>query len=436
MPPASTRHAAPAARPSALPGPTTPGRGQFLASLEGLRAVACCGIIITHVAFQTGADTGGLLNRVMARTDFFVPVFFALSGFLLWRRHRGDFGRRAPLVGGGLRRSAKLRGAQEATVATAPDRRATPDGPLLRLVGYYVKRLGRIMPAAWATILTVVIFLPVVGRPGIVQVLANLGMVQIYVPGGLLGGLTHLWSLSVELAFYLVLPLIAVALSGLTRRGRVAVILGVALASLGWAFLPGLNGEPSPGGLNPHVMPPAFAAWFAVGLLSAEAEGAIGANPIRWQGWVARIRRFRWALWLLAGAALLVAANDGPEGLTYATPGEFARRIVYGAVFAAALVTPYALAPQSRWLTSPVMQTLGRWSYSIFLWHVAVLSLVFPLLGIQLFTGHTAVVLVATVVLTIPVAALSYSLVEEPSRRWVNRTWGAYAASRASSRSS
>ena len=63
----------------------------FLPALEGLRAIACSGIIITHVAFQTGADTGNLLNRMMARTDFFVPVFFALSGFLLWRRHRADF---------------------------------------------------------------------------------------------------------------------------------------------------------------------------------------------------------------------------------------------------------------------------------------------------------------------------------------------------------
>ena len=57
----------------------------FLPALEGLRAIACSGIIITHVAFQTGADTGNLLNRMMARTDFFVPVFFALSGFLLWQ---------------------------------------------------------------------------------------------------------------------------------------------------------------------------------------------------------------------------------------------------------------------------------------------------------------------------------------------------------------
>lgn len=69
------------------------------------------------------------------------------------------------------------------------------------------------------------------------------------------------------------------------------------------------------------------------------------------------------------------------------------------------------------------MQALGRWSYSIFLWHMSMLSLVFPLLGIGLFQGYTALVLVATFVLTVPVAALSYAVVEEPARQWINAWW-------------
>ena len=135
------------------------------------------------------------------------------------------------------------------------------------------------------------------------------------------------------------------------------------------------------------------------------------------------IIRFRWVFWLIALAALAVAASDGPEGLTHAEPAEFARRTFYGLVFAAALIIPYAVAPRSAVLESAPMQALGRWSYSIFLWHMAMLSLVFPLLGIGLFQGHTAVVLVATFVLTVPVAALSYALVEEPARRGINSWW-------------
>ena len=68
-------------RPAFRPG--------FLPALEGLRAVASIGIIGTHAAFQTGHDTGALWERALGRFDFFVAVFFTLSGFLLWRSHRG-----------------------------------------------------------------------------------------------------------------------------------------------------------------------------------------------------------------------------------------------------------------------------------------------------------------------------------------------------------
>lgn len=391
----------------------------FLPALEGLRAVACSGIIIAHVAFQTGADTGGLFNRMMARTDLFVPVFFALSGFLLWRRHRADF---PP--------AAIFRG--DATTWA-------------RLLGYYVKRVGRIFPAYLVLVLLVLAMFPVAEGPPLLQMLANVTMTQIYVTDGLVGGLTHLWSLSVEMTFYLVLPLMVLGFGWARRPVRItAIILGAGL-SFGWAFIPAFAEAPGPGELNPHIMPPAFTAWFALGFMAAELETIIlekaradaDAQPeinahtqvhnlvdtrmqlpvVRW------IMRLRWVFWLGAIAALAVAASDGPEGLTHAEPAEFARRTFYGLIFAAALIVPYAVAPRSALLESVPMQALGRWSYSIFLWHMAMLSLVFPLLGIGLFQGYTGVVMVFTFILTVPVAALSYALVEEPARRGINSWW-------------
>lgn len=366
---------------------TSTTRPRFLPALEGLRAIACCGIIVTHVAFQTGADHGSLFNRMMARTDFFVPVFFALSGFLLWRGYHGSFSL------------------------------STDAANLRAIAGYYVKRVGRIMPAYWVTVIAVLLIFPVAGRPGVLAMIANLFLGQIYIGHGLLGGLTHLWSLCVEMAFYLVMPLLAIAFGRRNRAVRVGIIIALSALSFGWAFIPAFAEAPGPGELNPHIMPPAFTAWFGVGLLSAELEGISGPRTER------IITRIRPVFWLLAIAMLAVAASDGPEGLTHAEPAEFARRTLYGLVFAASLITPYALAPRSAFLESPWMQALGRWSYSIFLWHMAMLSLVFPLLGINLFSGHTALVMVATFVLTVPVAALSYSLVEEPARRHINAWW-------------
>ena len=191
--------------------------------------------------------------------------------------------------------------------------------------------------------------------------------------------------------------------------------------------------------MNPHTMPPAFAAWFAIGLLSAEAEAWVLGNPERSRRLVAALYRLRPLFWLIALAALVVAAVDGPQGLVQATPAEFARRTIYGTVFAAALIIPYVLAPRSAFLESEPMQALGRWSYAIFLWHIAILSVVFPLLGIPMFSGnhvHTVIVMIATFVLTVPIAALSYALVEEPARVGINKIWAKYTASTTASSAS
>ncbi|MRB43306.1 acyltransferase, partial [Bacillus thuringiensis] len=93
-------------------------------------------------------------------------------------------------------------------------------------------------------------------------------------------------------------------------------------------------------------------------------EGQVGPRVQRW------LTTYRGVFWLCALALLAIAGSDGPEGLTHAEPAEFARRTLYGTLFAAALIMPYALGGRSKWLESTWMQALGRWSYSIFLWHM------------------------------------------------------------------
>ncbi|WP_080794320.1 acyltransferase family protein [Corynebacterium pacaense] len=338
-----------------------PVRGGFISSLEGLRAVAALGVLATHAAFQTGVDPATDIGGVLARFDYFVAVFFALSAFLLWRRRGEAVGR------------------------------------------YYLKRAARILPAYWVTVFTVLLFVP--GGPW----LANLTMTQIYVTDGLMTGLTHLWSLCVEVSFYVVMPLLAAVLDRLPQRVRIAAIVGAAVLSLGWAFVPVVEASIGRGWPNMQIWPPAYACWFAVGMLAAEAEG------MRFP----RVPRAVW--WALALGVAWMAGREwfGPLGLTHPAPGEFVRRVLAGTAFAALIVVPHALDPRSRWLSSPVMLAMGRWSYSIFLWHLPVMGIVFPLLGLELFSGGFMVVFAATVLITVPVAAVSHALVEEPVMRWI-----------------
>ena len=125
-----------------------------------MRACAAVGVVITHVAFQTG-HTGGVAGRLFGRFDLAVAVFFALSGFLLWRGH-----------------AAAARGL----------RPVPPTGHYLR------SRLVRIMPAYLVAVVVILTLLPD-AKADLTVWLANLTLTQIYVPLTLTAGLTQMWSL-------------------------------------------------------------------------------------------------------------------------------------------------------------------------------------------------------------------------------------------------
>lgn len=348
----------------------------FLPAVEGMRACAAIGVVITHVAFQTGHSTG-ITGRLWGRFDMAVAVFFALSGFLLWRGH-----------------AAAARGLR----------------PAPRTGHYLRSRVVRIMPAYLVSVVVILALLPDAGGASLTVWLANLTMTQIYVPLTLTPGLTQMWSLAVEVSFYIALPLLALGAKHLPVRARVPVIAAVSLLSLGWGYLP----IHTPYGVNPLNWAPAYGCWFGAGMLLAEWA----FSPV---GRVHRLARRRLPMAVLTLAAFLVAASPlaGPEGLTSATVGQFIVRTAMGGVLAWALLAPLVLdRPDTphRFLASAPMVTLGRWSYGIFIWHLAALDMVFPVIGRFAFTGDMAVVLVLTMVFTVAIAAVSYALVEQPCR--------------------
>lgn len=365
--------------------PQIGGVRSFLPAVEGMRACAAIGVVVTHVAFQTG-HSGGAAGRLFARFDLAVAVFFALSGFLLWRGH----------------------------AAAARGLRAAP------ATGHYLRsRAVRIMPAYLVAVVVILSLFPDADRASPTVWLANLSLTQIYVPLTLTGGLTQMWSLSVEVAFYLALPVLAL-LAGRIRVGlRVPVIAGLAAASWAWGWIP----FGSPSGINPLNWPPAFFSWFAAGMLLAEWI----YSPI---GPLHRWARRRLPMAAVALVAYLVAASPlaGPEGLLPGTPKQFAVKTAMGALVALALVAPLVLdRPNTphRFLGTAGMVMLGRWSYGLFIWHLAALGMAFPVLGRFAFSGHMPAVLALTLFFGIAIAAVSYALVESPCRealrRWEQR---------------
>jgi peptidoglycan/LPS O-acetylase OafA/YrhL len=245
--------------------------------------------------------------------------------------------------------------------------------------------------------------------------LANLTLTQIYVPLTLTSGLTQMWSLSVEVSFYLALPFLALLARRLPVRARIPAIVGVALASFAWGLIP----FSVPFGVNPLTWPPAYFSWFAAGMLLAE----LTVSPV---GWAHRLARRRVLMAVVAVAAYGLAASPiaGPAGLAPGSLGQFLIKVSLGAVVAGALLAPLVLdRPDTphRLLGSTPMVTLGRWSYGLFVWHLAALAMVFPVIGEFPFNGHMPVVLALTLLFGFAIAAVSYALVESPCRNALRR---------------
>ena len=56
----------------------------WVRSLTGIRAVAALLVVCTHAAYGTGKQTHGYVGLLYSRLEIGVPIFFVLSGFLLF----------------------------------------------------------------------------------------------------------------------------------------------------------------------------------------------------------------------------------------------------------------------------------------------------------------------------------------------------------------
>lgn len=366
------------------------GAKGFVPALEGIRGLAAVGVMTTHVAFVTRSSFGSPVKRIFGRLDLAVAVFFAKSGFLLWRAH--------------------ARHAREDKPGTA-----RPTGEFLR------SRVERIMPAYVVLVAAAMLLLKQnhVNGPG--TWLLNLTLTQIYTPKFLVAGLTHAWSLAVEMAFYMVFPILWTAMKDLrgdTAKWRIPAILAFGASGLAFPAIPWQTLGLLPTGVNVQILPPAFTAWFAAGMLLAEIATAPPGTLVR----MCRDKVARYGWWIAGGAALVATTVPAwfSEGFTHPGPVEFAARTSLAGTMAFLVLAPVVLAPEgTRFpvLESEPLQKLGTWSYGIFLWHQLVLLASFPLTRTALWDRRMGVIWPVTFGGSLAAAVASYNLLEEPARK-------------------
>jgi peptidoglycan/LPS O-acetylase OafA/YrhL len=239
-------------------------------------------------------------------------------------------------------------------------------------------------------------------------------------------GLAQTWSLVVELNFYAVLPLYALVMLRLTRRlalrtwmrVEIAILALLAVASLLFMFVLVPAGGPS---LWLSMTAAGSWYWFSLGMglaiASVAMEGsdrkpwlirAVGASPLAF--WLCAIVAFlALSLWLPLNPFALSKAQNVIHHLIF---GLVAFLLLLPAVFG----DGKGGLPR-RILANPLLAWIGLISYGIFLWHyVVALKLGIPGEGWSFLP-----LLLATVAITVPVAAASYYLLERPLLRFKYR---------------
>lgn len=325
-------------------------------------------VIGTHTAFATGKLTPDYLGALYGRLEIGVPIFFALSGFLLF----------TPWV-------------RAAAAGSAP--------PPLR--HYAWQRFRRIMPAYIATVL-LVYALYTVFQPGPnpgqtwAGLLRHLTLTQIYTDNFLLTylhpGLSQMWSLAVEVSFYAALPLLAhVLLTVVSRRRWRPGVLLLGLVALGsmaplWVWMVRTTDWlPNSAGMWLPAQIGAFAGGMVLAVLARNGFRLAPTAPLA-----------------IAVLAYLTAASSyGDDAPT--------RTVLY-TVIAVSLLSPLALGDRGWWsavLSSRPVVWIGEISYEIFLVHVAVMAVAMNLvLRWPLFTGSMLGLAAATLAAAVPLAWL------------------------------
>lgn len=329
----------------------------YFPQIEGLRALAVCAVIVYH--YREAWLPAGYLG---------VDIFFVISGFV---------------ISGTLSRSV------------AGNWRDY-------LVGFYVKRIKRLLPALlFCVIVTSITLLVLTTRPSEdafrTGAMALFGLSNIYLLGisadyfaldSSLNAFTHTWSLGVEEQFYLFYPILLFAL-GMTRnqfsRSGLRVIVAITLVSLA-VFV--MLSQHFP--LASFYLLPARAWELGAGALTYYVVSQKSLPMPKWLSWCSLM--------------VVIATLFLPSSLNIT------------ATILAVTGTAVLIASCSEDTTSYRLLTLrpfmltGLLSYSLYLWHWPVL-----VLG-KLTIGTFGWALPILIFLTVVMSVISYICVERPLR--------------------
>ena len=358
-------------------------------ALDGVRALAVIAVLLFHGGVSQLA--GGFLG---------VDAFFVLSGFLITSLLLAEHARHNRI----------------------------------RLAAFWARRARRLLPALLVVLIVVIVAAPrlISGEEvGLLRgdalatllYVANWRMIyrgdDYFTQTATPSALQHAWSLGIEEQFYVLWPLIVVAILIILRRKAFGTLLAVCL--LGFAasvvaaavlFEP-LDSNRAYFGTDTRAQALLIGCALAVLLFRRRpAVPAAHAGPTR------RFNVGRAALTLAATAAVggigwLWVNADGTAAWLY-LGGLTGGAIAVAIVLAHAVLNPDAAI--GRLLSLPPLVWVGKISYGLYLWHWPL----FQFLNAERTGLHGPQLLAVRLVATFAISAVSFALIEQPirMRRW------------------
>jgi peptidoglycan/LPS O-acetylase OafA/YrhL len=391
-------------------------------AFDGYRAYAILGVVLLHLLGRSGvlsvAGSNWFGQLVDGTLQHAVEILFIISGFVVFLptvARRGEFG---------------------------------------HVPSYAVRRAARLVPAYWAVLAILVVLTsliavnPPIPVPGVDNVAIHVvflqmpaGLVRDFGPVGF-GNDPAVWTLSLEVTFYVLLPFFA---ARYFRRPLVGLLIAAAItvvwreALIHWSWTEGLLGHPSPATsarlqLFGSLQFPFYAFSFAAGMTGAWAyvrlrERVLPEQNARW------VRRVQIAA-LASLAVFCFVLGYGTSGTSLVAKNS----PIIALGFTASLTTlMVAMAlGVTRWqrpFAHPLARRLGDISYGIFLIHLVVITYAVRLLfehstanpsQYEIVNANGSLgTFVALAVIVLPLSVgygyFSGRYLEQPIRRWAHR---------------
>jgi len=340
--------------------------GRFIAEIDGLRFLAIAAVVLYHlcgtIAQQSPPERKDYVYVFFAQGWFGVELFFAISGYIL-----------------------SLPFAEAAF-------QETPRPPL---GAYYLRRLTRLEPPYLINLAIVYAGLVFLGGGSALGLLPHLGATAVYLHTPVYGEFSIIngvtWSLEVEVQFYLLAPMLAAVFrirSTALRRGLIAASMTI------------LAGPRAPG-VGDQLALLRYLHFFLVGFLLADLTASGGLKKS--------------ARWDLAGAVawILLVLSVVKVG----TPRVVLPWLILVAYLAAFYGPLFGALFSNAWIA-----TIGGMCYTIYLYHVPLMNLVWPWLSRAIdptrpFAANFALLALLFLPLLLLVSALLFLAFERPFMR-------------------